>query len=91
MLSGQKPVRLPVKIDKVILVGNEKTQPNIILREIPFTFPDTLNAPDLLLIRNRIQNLYLFNRVELEIVQQENQNILLIMFGCTGHVTSTNI
>jgi outer membrane protein assembly factor BamA len=79
MLSGQKPVRLPVKIDKVILVGNEKTQPNIILREIPFTFPDTLNAPDLLLIRNRIQNLYLFNRVELEIVQQENQNILLIM------------
>jgi outer membrane protein assembly factor BamA len=79
LLPAQEPLQLPVKIDKVILIGNEKTQPNIILREIPFTFPDTLNAPDLLLIQNRIQNLYLFNRVELQIIQQANQNILLIM------------
>jgi len=76
---GQEPVHFPIAIDKVILVGNEKTKPNIILREIPFTFPDSLSQQDLLLIRNRIQNLYLFNRVELEIVQQQGTNILLIM------------
>lgn len=61
------------------MVGNKHTKSDIILREIPYNFPDTLGQTDLLLIKNRIQNLYLFNRVELHISQQEDINALIII------------
>lgn len=78
-IHGENPVVFPVRIDKVYIVGNEQTKSYIILREIPYNFPDTLAQTDLLLIQNRIQNLYLFNRVELQISQQEEMNALIVM------------
>lgn len=68
----------PTRIDTVILVGNEKTKDYIILREIPFHFPDTLQEEDFQLIHNRIQNLFLFNRVQLHVSPLGNQKALII-------------
>ena len=67
---GDPAPAFPVEIQNVQIVGNEKTKSYIILREIPYQFPDTLSQADLLIIKNRIQNLFLFNRVELIITEQ---------------------
>ncbi len=77
-LLGQNYITLPTLIDTAIVVGNKHTKSHIILREIPFTLPDTLDKEDLLQIKNRIQNLYLFNRVELQLARQEEKTILII-------------
>jgi outer membrane protein assembly factor BamA len=78
-IPAQDTLNFPVHIDRVYVVGNEHTKSYIILREIPFTFPDTLNEADLKLIQNRIQNLFLFNRVELMITPTDEGNALIIM------------
>ena len=69
----------PVVIDDVQVIGNEKTKSYIILREIPYQFPDTLSQLDLLRIKNRIQNLFLFNRVELIVTEQGMKKQLIIL------------
>ncbi len=76
---AQDTLNFPVPIEKVFVVGNEHTKSYIILREIPFTFPDTLTEADMKLIQNRIQNLFLFNRVELLITPTDEGNALIIM------------
>ena len=63
-------------IDSVRVEGNKKTRDQVILREIPFTFPDSLNEEDILYIQNRIQNLFLFNQVQISF-QQENPKTVM--------------
>ncbi|RMF57510.1 MAG: hypothetical protein D6748_10975 [Calditrichaeota bacterium] len=77
-VKGQQSVQFPVKIDSVIIVGNEKTKDEVILREIPFTFPDSLTLEDLQVIQNRISNLLLFNRVELKLIPAGERNYLMV-------------
>ncbi len=77
--SQPQTVTFPIRIDTVIVVGNEHTKTQIIMREIPFTFPDSLKESDFVLIRNRLQNLYLFNRVELQVAPLNNKMALIIM------------
>jgi outer membrane protein assembly factor BamA len=79
LILAQDSINFPIRIDEVQIVGNERTKANIILREIPYTLPDTLNKADLILIKNRIQNLFLFNRVELSIAEIGQSNHLIIM------------
>ncbi len=67
-----------VKIDTVVVRGNKKTRPEVILREIPFTFPATLTRDDLQLIQQRIRNLFLFNRVELQVDSLDHRQALVI-------------
>ncbi len=76
---AQEVITFPVRIDTVILVGNEKTRDFVILREIPFTLPDTLDQADLQKISYRLQNLFLFNRVELQLMRFENGKTALII------------
>jgi outer membrane protein assembly factor BamA len=71
-------VTFPTRIDTVLIVGNEHTKNHVILREIPFSFPDTLDEGNILEIHNRIQNLYLFNRVELQVSKFEDLVVLMI-------------
>ncbi len=52
----------------------------------PIISPDTLSEKALLKIKNRIQNLFLFNRVELEIHQLEQKQILLILLTESWYV-----
>lgn len=75
---AQQMAQFPVRVDSVIIVGNEKTRAEVILREIPFTFPDSLNLNDFQTIQNRITNLFLFSRVELKLLPAGDRNLLLI-------------
>lgn len=68
-----------VPVDTVLIFGNEKTHNEVILREIPFTFPDTLTESDFQLIQNRLTNLFLFSRVELRLQPDPAGNRLLIL------------
>lgn len=77
-LPAQTPVQFPVRIEAAIVVGNEKTKEEVILREIPFHFPDTLDLEDLQYIQNRITNLMLFNQVELGLLGEPGHTILVI-------------
>lgn len=77
-LSAQTPIQFPVRIETAIVVGNEKTREEVILREIPFRFPDTLDLEDLQYIQNRITNLMLFNQVELGLLGEPGHTILVI-------------
>ena len=83
---SQNVLQFPVHIDTVIIVGNEHTKAHVILREIPYHFPDTLSERAALQIKNRIQNLFLFNRVEVEIRQLEQKNVLLIFLTESWYV-----
>jgi outer membrane protein assembly factor BamA len=75
---AQELGRGPVRIAAVVVEGNKVTDNDVILREIPFTFPAVLSPDDLTLIRNRVQNLRLFNRVELRIDERDDGNILVL-------------
>lgn len=78
-LLAQNAFAPPVRIDRVVVEGNKVTAPDVILREIPFGFPAILGADDLKLIENRVQNLRLFNRVELRVDEREGQNVLTVL------------
>jgi len=67
-----------VRIDSVIVIGNQKTHTEVILREIPFQLPDTLSRDDLMYIQKRLMNLYLFERVEMGVFRQGEENVLVI-------------
>ncbi len=82
-LFAQQQHQFPILIERVELAGNRTTKAEVILREIPFTFPDSLSLEDLQLIQNRVTNLLLFNLVELAILPEGRKNVLLI------HVTES--
>jgi len=86
LLRGQSNLYSPIRIDTVVIMGNEKTRNEVILREIPFAFPDTLNYQDLQLIQNRLQNLFLFNRVALDVLDTGQRRILLIQVTETWYI-----
>lgn len=77
---------IAIPIDTVFINGNDKTKEQVILREIPFSFPDTLHTADFLLIQNRVQNLFLFNQVEVYPVSNGREEILLIDVKETWYV-----
>lgn len=79
VILAQDSINFPIQIDEVQIIGNKRTKANVILREIPYTLPDSLNKADLIIIKNRIQNLFLFNRVELNVVEIGQSNHLIIM------------
>ena len=78
-LPAQEAIPSPVRIDRVEAAGNKITAQDVILREIPFAFPAVLSADDLKLIQNRVQNLRLFNRVELRVDEREGLNVLTVL------------
>jgi len=66
------------RISQIVIMGNDVTDENVILRELVVSKGgiayDTLIAES----KKRLQNLLLFNRVELTLLPQENNFILLI-------------
>jgi len=77
-LLAQTAADFPILIKKVLVFGNDKTKEEVVLREIPFEFPAKLNLDDFQQIQNRLNNLFLFNRVELGVVGEGKSKILLI-------------
>lgn len=78
LLRAQTGVRGPVRIVAAVAEGNKITASDVILREIPFAFPAVLTDADIELIQNRVQNLHLFNRVELRVDERPEGGTLVV-------------
>jgi len=68
----------PVKIDSIKIVGNEKTEEFIILRELTFEPGDSVNYETLQFNKERIFSLGIFTRVNLRIKYEGDFNKLII-------------
>jgi outer membrane protein assembly factor BamA len=75
-----------IKVDTVLIIGNNKTKSEVILREIPFNFPHKIGQFEINYIKNRVQNLFLFNQVEVTIKKQALSQILLIEVKETWYI-----
>ena len=67
------------RIKNIIVVGNEKTRDIVILREMKTKIGDIYDPEKLEEDRNRILNLDLFNRVEMQPMEAEDGIILLVI------------
>ncbi len=67
---AQTPERLPATVREVIIRGNVRTQPQIILREMGLRPGVRLSDEGLLRDRERVYNLQLFNRVDVDAHQR---------------------
>lgn len=66
------------KITQIVIMGNDITDDNVILRELLVKQNCIANDSLILESKKRLQNLLLFNRVELSLLPQDNNYILLI-------------
>jgi len=67
-----------LKINSILITGNQTTDEEVIERELLFKVGDLLNDSLLNASRNRLENLFLFNRVEIFKVPEEESVTLLI-------------
>jgi len=65
-------------ISQIVIMGNDKTDDNVILRELLVKSGDTPNDTLINESKKRLQNLLLFNRVEMTLLPQDQNFILLI-------------
>lgn len=66
------------RIQSILITGNETTREDVIHRELLFQVGDTLNDSLITASKNRLQNLFLFNRVEIFKIPDNNSITLLI-------------
>lgn len=70
-----------VRIADILIDGNRKTKPQVILREITFAAGDTVAFSELMekmeVSRNHLMNIGLFNEVILNIREWEGENIVI--------------
>lgn len=77
-LPDSTSANIPEKIFVVIVQGNEKTKEEIILREMKLKAGDKFDPLEAEHDRLRIQNLGIFNRVEMEPIPTPNGVILVV-------------
>ena len=61
-------------VDHILVVGNVRTDPNIILREVQFKSGEPLGLSDLITTRSRIAGLGLFRRVQITEITHADTN-----------------
>lgn len=66
-------------IDSIIVVGNAKTKPFVILRELNISKGDTINATIIEQFKNRLYSLQLFNSVDIFTDKNNNNSCNLII------------
>ena len=66
-------------ISNIILIGNKTTDDNVIMRELTIRVGDVASEEALRLTRQRLENLLLFNRVEINLYPQDNNRVLLVI------------
>lgn len=72
-----------VKINNIFLIGNTKTKPEIITRELSFKENDTIRMHQLIGYqtedRNKIYNTNLFNTIEIQILALDDVNVDILV------------
>jgi outer membrane protein assembly factor BamA len=66
-------------IEAIVIIGNKTTGENVIRRELLFSEGDFVSEDKLRESQERLLNLYLFNRVEMYSIPQENNTILVVI------------
>lgn len=66
-----------IKVDSIKIIGNDKTEDFIILRELTFAIGDSVDNRILHYNRERIFSLGLFNKVEVKIDSIFNSNVII--------------
>jgi len=66
------------QIATIEIIGNHKTRPDIILRELHFAENDTALFKEIVAAYKRVQSLLLFNRVKFDLVGDAQYSVLLI-------------
>ena len=67
------------QIAKIEIIGNDKTKPDVILRELFFTENERASLVEILAAFKRVQSLTLFNRVKFDLVGDSEYSSLLII------------
>jgi len=75
--QAQQTSSTPV-VGAIVIVGNKTTDEDIIRRELLFNTGDTLTDSILTLSHNRLNNLLLFNRVQIDLIPSQDNVIVLI-------------
>lgn len=65
-------------ISRIEIAGNEKTRDFVILQELHFNEGDTADLKNIFFAQKRLLNLFLFNRVLVDIIGEKNSSMLLI-------------
>jgi outer membrane protein assembly factor BamA len=73
------PAAYTKPISSIVIIGNESTDDNVILRELVVKKGSVPTQELMDESRKRLQNLYLFNRVELYLVPQDEKSDILII------------
>lgn len=76
----------PVKIDSILIEGNNITEEFIILRELTFSSGDTVDSKILNYNRERVYSLGIFNFVHFRLVKENNLNKLLVEVDETWYI-----
>lgn len=76
---GQNEGSNPKRIQNIVIIGNTYTAENVIRRELTVKIGDIVSEEHLELSRRRLLNLYLFTRVELYLVPQDEYGDILII------------
>lgn len=63
---------------RIEIIGNNKTRPEVILRELRFTENQIASFEEIIAAYKRVQSLLLFNRVKFDIVGDREYSILLV-------------
>jgi len=79
LLSSQDNPAVEVPISSIIVIGNEQTGENVITRELLFKEGDRVTRDILEQSRQRIMNLHLFNRVEMQVIPQDDDTHMLLI------------
>jgi outer membrane protein assembly factor BamA len=66
-------------IQNIVIMGNDVTDDNVILRELLIHLGDPPDESKLLESRRRLMNLYLFNRVEFKLYPQDEKSLILLI------------
>ena len=66
-------------IANIVIMGNEITDDNVILRELVINTGDKVDLAKLEESRQRVLNLFLFNRVEFQLYPQDEKHLILVI------------
>jgi outer membrane protein assembly factor BamA len=75
-VRGQENIKT---IENIVIMGNKVTDDNVILRELLVQLGDLPDEAKLQESRQRLMNLYLFNRVEFRLYPQDEKSLILLI------------
>jgi outer membrane protein insertion porin family len=78
-LLGQERAPLNKPVTDIVIIGNDRTKENVIMRELYFSEGDTISWDLVERSRRRLLNLNLFNQVEMQVYPKDYGELLLII------------